>query len=254
MPSEMSNDVPRHVGIIMDGNGRWAKRRGRPRLDGHRNGVINVRRVLEEAKVLGVPYVTLFAFSVENWSRPPTEVTGLMTLLREFLRQETKNMVKEGIRLRVIGDFGGLPPKVQAILSKSMEATKGNKERHLCLALNYGSRAETIEAVKRYAEMARNGEADPDELNWEQFANLLYTAELPDPDLIIRTSGENRLSNFLLLQGAYAEIYVTPVLWPEFDGKEFRKAIEFYGQRERRFGKTGEQIRSEQPEPEEARC
>ncbi|MGE4550264.1 MAG: polyprenyl diphosphate synthase, partial [Opitutales bacterium] len=145
-------------------------------------------------------------------------------------------------------------PKVQAILSKSMEATKGNTARHLSLALNYGSRAETIEAVKRYAKLAQSGEANPDELNWEQFANLLYTAELPDPDLIIRTSGENRLSNFLLLQGAYAEIYVTPVLWPEFTGKEFRKAIEFYGQRERRFGKTGEQIRSEQTKPEEARC
>ena len=248
MPSEMSNDVPRHVGIIMDGNGRWAKRRGRPRLDGHRNGVINVRRVLESAKALRVRYVTLFAFSVENWSRPPVEVRGLMALLREFLRRETKNMVKDGIRLRVIGDFEGLPPKVQAMLSESIEATKGNDDRHLTLALNYGSRAETIEAVKQYAKMARDGEADPDELDWEKFSNLLYTAELPDPDLIIRTSGENRLSNFLLLQGAYAEIYMTSVLWPEFNGKEFRKAVESYGQRERRFGKTGEQIRIEQPE------
>ncbi len=252
MASEMSNEVPQHVGIIMDGNGRWAKQRGRPRLDGHRNGVINVRRVLESAKELGVPYVTLFAFSVENWSRPPPEVRGLMTLLREFLRRETKNMVKEGIRLRVIGDFDGLPPKVREILSESIEATKLNDERHLSLALNYGSRAETIDAVKRYAKMVRNGEAEPDELDWKGFSNLLYTAELPDPDLIIRTSGENRLSNFLLLQGAYAEIHVTPVLWPEFNGKEFRKAVESYGQRERRFGKTGEQVQSNQPE--EATC
>jgi undecaprenyl diphosphate synthase len=254
MASEMSKDIPRHVGIIMDGNGRWAKRRGKPRLHGHRNGVVNVRRVLDEAKVLKIPYITLFAFSVENWNRPPAEVRGLMALLREFLRRETKTMVKENIRLRVIGDFGGLPPKVQAMLTKSMEATKENNGRHLSLALNYGSRAETIEAVKRYAELARSGEANPDELDWEQFASLLYTSDLPDPDLIIRTSGESRLSNFLLLQGAYAEIYVTPVLWPEFNEKEFRKAVEFYGLRERRFGKTGEQIKAEQPELEEAKC
>ncbi len=254
MGIEMTQEVPQHVGIIMDGNGRWAKRRGKPRLHGHRNGVINVRRVLEEAKVLGVPYVTLFAFSVENWSRPPLEVRGLMALLREFLRRETRNMVKDGIRLRVIGDFGGLPPKVQAMLTESIEATKHNDERHLSLALNYGSRAETIEAVKKYVKLAQSGEANPDELDWETFSDLLYTADLPDPDLIIRTSGENRLSNFLLLQGAYAEIYMTPVLWPEFDEREFRKAVESYGQRERRFGKTGEQVRSEQPIPEEAPC
>ncbi|MFP6901413.1 MAG: isoprenyl transferase [Opitutales bacterium] len=252
MPTEMSNDVPQHVGIIMDGNGRWAKRRGKPRLHGHRNGVINVRRVLEEAKALGVPYVTLFAFSVENWSRPPTEVRGLMALLREFLRRETKNMMKEGIRLRVIGDFEGLPSKVQQMLSESIEATKHNDERHLSLALNYGSRAETIEAVKKYAKLAQAGKANPEELDWDKFSNFLYTADLPDPDLIIRTSGESRLSNFLLLQGAYAEIYVTPVLWPEFDDKEFRKAVASYSSRERRFGKTGEQVRSTQPE--EARC
>ena len=252
MINEMSSEVPRHVGIIMDGNGRWAKRRGKPRLHGHRNGVINVRRVLEGAKELGVRYVTLFAFSVENWNRPPPEVRGLMALLREFLRRETRNMIKDGIRLRVIGDFGGLPPKVQDMLSESMEATKDNDEQHLSLALNYGSRAETIEAVKRYAKMVQSGEATPDELDWEEFSNLLYTAELPDPDLIIRTSGEKRLSNFLLLQGAYAEIYMTPVLWPEFDDNEFRKAVESYGRRERRFGKTGEQIRTEQPK--EATC
>ncbi|MFP6854173.1 MAG: polyprenyl diphosphate synthase [Opitutales bacterium] len=245
MAKEISSEVPQHVGIIMDGNGRWAKQRGKPRLHGHRNGVINVRRVLEEAKVLGVPYVTLFAFSVENWSRPPVEVRGLMALLREFLRRETKNMVRDGIRLRVIGDFGGLPPKVQAMLTKSIEMTRHNDDRHLTLALNYGSRAETIEAVKRYAKLAQLGEADPDELDWKEFSNFLYTADLPDPDLIIRTSGENRLSNFLLLQGAYAEIYMTSVLWPEFDDNEFRKAVESYGQRERRFGKTGEQIQSE---------
>lgn len=248
----MTQEVPQHVGIIMDGNGRWAKQRGKPRLHGHRNGVINVRRVLEEAKVLGVPYVTLFAFSVENWSRPPLEIRGLMALLREFLRRETRNMVRDGIRLRVIGDFDGLPPKVQAMLTESIEATKHNDERHLTLALNYGSRAETIEAVKRYAQLAQRGEANPEELDWEKFSNFLYTADLPDPDLIIRTSGESRLSNFLLLQGAYAEIYVTPVLWPEFDDQEFRKAVGSFGQRERRFGKTGEQVRSSQPE--EAPC
>ncbi len=175
-----------------------------------------------------------------------------MALLREFLRRETKDMIRDGIRLRVIGNFSGLPPKVQDMLSESIEATKGNDEQHLSLALNYGSRAETIEAVKRYAKLVQSGEATPEELNWEEFSNLLYTAELPDPDLIIRTSGEKRLSNFLLLQGAYAEIYMTPVLWPEFDDSEFRKAVASYGQRERRFGKTGEQIRTEQPK--EATC
>ena len=245
MPSFEVNqfmDVPRHVAIIMDGNGRWDQTRGKSRLFGHREGVENVRRVVEAAREAGVPFVTLYAFSVENQNRPPDEITGLMRLLREFLKKEIRNMLRDGVRLRTIGDLSGLPDYAQEIVRKAVEDTKDNDAHNLTLALNYGSRQETLRAIRAYAEKVSSGEASPEELDWTTFASHLYTADLPDPDLIIRTSGEYRLSNFLLLQSAYAEIHVTPVPWPEFGREEFFLALEDYANRERRYGQTGEQV------------
>lgn len=245
MPSFEVNqfvDLPRHVAIIMDGNGRWARTRGKPRLFGHREGVENVRRVVEAAREAGVPFVTLYAFSEENQNRPPDEVTGLMKLLREFLRKEIRNMLRDGVRLRTIGDLSGLPDYAREIVQEAVEATKDNDDHNLTLALNYGSRQETLRAIQAYAEKVSSGEASPEELDWTTFASHLYTANLPDPDLIVRTSGEYRLSNFLLLQAAYAEIYVTSVPWPEFGRDEFLLALEDYANRERRYGQTGEQV------------
>ena len=226
----------------MDGNGRWARTRGKPRLFGHHEGVENVRRVVEAAREAGVPFVTLYAFSEENQNRPPDEVTGLMKLLREFLRKEIRNMLKDGVRLRTIGDLSGLPDYARKIVEEAVETTKDNDDHNLTLALNYGSRQETLRAIQAYAEKVSSGEASPEELDWTTFASHLYTADLPDPDLIVRTSGEYRLSNFLLLQAAYAEIYVTPVPWPEFGRDEFLLALKGYANRERRYGQTGEQV------------
>ncbi len=240
---DSQGEVPRHVAIIMDGNGRWARNRGKPRLFGHHKGVENVRRVVDAAKEAEVPYLTLYAFSVENQNRPKDEVTGLMRLLREFLKKEIRNMVKDGVRLRTIGDVAGLPEYAQKIVEEAVEKTKSNDSWNLTLALNYGSRQETLNAIRVYAEKISSGKASPKELNWDTFSSYLYTAELPDPDLIIRTSGEHRLSNFLLLQAAYAEIYVTPDPWPEFTADKFHLALQDYASRERRYGKTGEQIR-----------
>ncbi|MDA0725204.1 MAG: polyprenyl diphosphate synthase [Verrucomicrobia bacterium] len=235
--------VPRHVAIIMDGNGRWARDQGKPRLFGHHKGVENVRRVVDAAKEAGVPYLTLYAFSVENQNRPPDEVTGLMRLLREFLKKEMRDMVKDGVRLRTIGDVSGLPEYAQNIVKEAVEKTKNNDAWNLTLALNYGSRQETLHAVRAYAEKVASGKASAEELDWDTFSSHLYTVDLPDPDLIIRTSGEHRLSNFLLLQAAYAEIYVTPEPWPEFTADKFHLALQDYAGRERRYGKTGDQIR-----------
>ena len=240
---DSQGEVPQHVAIIMDGNGRWARNRGKPRLFGHHKGVENVRRVVDTAKEAGVPYLTLYAFSVENQNRPPDEVTGLMRLLREFLKKEIRNMVRDGVRLRVIGDVSGLPDYARSIVQEAIEKTKENDDWNLTLALNYGSRQETLHAVRTYAEKVASGETSPEKLDWDTFSSHLYTVDLPDPDLIIRTSGEHRLSNFLLLQAAYAEIYVTPEPWPEFGPEKFHLALQNYASRERRYGKTGEQVR-----------
>ena len=245
MPSFEVNqlaNVPQHVAIIMDGNGRWARTRGKPRLFGHREGVENVRRIVKVAQEAGVPFVTLYAFSEENQSRPPDEVTGLMKLLREFLRKEIRNMLRDGVRLRTIGDLSGLPDYARDIVQEAVETTEDNDAHNLTLALNYGSRQETLQAIRAYAEKVSNREANLEKLDWTTFASHLYTADLPDPDLVIRTSGEYRLSNFLLLQAAYAEIYVTSVPWPEFGRYEFLLALEDYANRERRYGQTGEQV------------
>lgn len=237
---------PRHVAIIMDGNGRWARQRNLPRNEGHRQGVDNVRRIVRAARDEGVRFLTLYAFSAENWNRPKAEVSALMLLLESFLRSQTKDLHDNRIRLRVLGARDALPAGVRKLLQKTEEATAHYPEATLTLALNYGSRQEVVAAVKRYAEAVQSGEADPNELDWDNFSQYLQTApDLPDPDLIIRTSGEWRTSNFLLLQGAYTEFYFSPKYWPDFGEADFAEALADYRRRERRFGKTGEQIREE---------
>ena len=236
---EEKNNLPRHVALIMDGNGRWAKSRRMPRLFGHRNGVENVRAVVNTAKEVGVPYITLYAFSTENQNRPKDEKSGLMKLLEEFLKRELRSMMEDGIRLRAIGDLSGLPDFAQKIVEDTIEKTKENANWNLTLALNYGSRQEVLKAVAKYAQNHPDSKTVP---TWEEFSPYLETLDLPDPDLIIRTSGEFRLSNFLLLQAAYAEIFVSPLHWPDFGRDAFLEALVNYAQRERRFGKTSEQI------------
>lgn len=231
--------LPCHVAIIMDGNGRWALSRGKPRLFGHRNGVENVRAIVKLAFKIGVPYLTLYAFSTENQNRPGAEKSGLMLLLEEFLKRELKSMMGDGVRLRAIGDLNGLPRFARNAVKKTIEKTKGNEKWNLTLALNYGSRQEILQAVQSYATKSNGTEEN---LNWETFSTHLQTKDLPDPDLIIRTSGEFRLSNFLLLQAAYAEIFVSPLHWPDFGKEAFVDALKNYTNRERRFGKTGDQL------------
>lgn len=235
--------VPEHVAIIMDGNGRWAKQRGLPRIEGHRRGVESVRAVLEGARALGIRYLTLYAFSVENWRRPQDEVGGLMSLLETFLRREQGTLIKNGIRLRAIGRTDALPPRARAALSDAMAATAHFTAHTLVLALNYGARTEVLDAARAFAAAVLAGEATLDDATtWEGFSRHLYTRDLPDPDLVIRTSGENRLSNFMLVQTAYSEFVFTPVLWPEFGRAELEAAVNDYRRRERRYGLTGEQI------------
>ncbi len=247
--------VPAHVAIIMDGNGRWAKQRGLPRLEGHRRGAESVRAVLDGARALGVRYLTLYAFSVENWRRPEDEVGGLMELLETFLRREQGNLVKNGVRLRAIGRIEALPPRARAALEEAMAATAHFTEHTLVLALNYGARTEVLDAAKSFAAAVAAGTARLEDADtWEGFARHLYTADLPDPDLVIRTSGESRLSNFLLVQAAYAEFVFTPVLWPDFGRPEFEAAVNDYRRRERRYGLTGEQVSKPGPAPVPARA
>jgi undecaprenyl diphosphate synthase len=226
--------LPRHIAVIMDGNGRWAKRRRLPRIAGHRAGIRAVRQAVEACARLGVPYLTLYAFSVENWKRPHTEVKLLMGLLREYLKKEIGELNKQNIRLGVIGRVAELPVPVQRDLQQALEQTRENSGLRLTLALNYGARAELIDAVRSLAEhQQRNGSMTIDETTFSQH---LYTRDLPDPDLLIRTSGEMRLSNFLLWQVAYSEIWVTDTLWPDFTQQEFFNAILDFQQRERRYG------------------
>ncbi len=227
----------------MDGNGRWACERGLPRIEGHRVGAESVKEVVRQAAELKIRHLTLYAFSVENWQRPPDEVSGLMQMLERFLKDHSKELIKRSIRFRAIGRVDELPPTVRKEVIRVETATAGFRDWHLNLALNYGSRTEVADAVKAYALAVRAGLEDPAECDWDKFSRYLYTFDLPDPDLIIRTSGETRLSNFLLLQSAYAEIFFSPVLWPDFRGPQLLEAVEFYAKRERRFGKTGEQVR-----------
>lgn len=243
MPSGGTDEaaLPRHVAVIMDGNGRWAKLRGLPRVEGHRMGIRAVRAVVECARELGIPYLTLYAFSVENWGRPVGEVATLMSLLREFLLQELPELGRHRIRLNVIGDASQLPAFVREVLDRVVAATSANEEMTLTLALSYAGRSEIVRAARKLAADAAAGAVAPESISETDFARRLDTAGMPDPDLVIRTSGELRISNFLLWQAAYAEFVFTEVLWPDFGKAEFLQALEEYSRRNRRFGLTGEQ-------------
>lgn len=232
----MKNVKVRHVAIIMDGNGRWAERRGLPKVEGHRQGARQVTEVLKAAQEYGVEFLTLYAFSTENWKRPIAEVTALMGLLEEFIDDKLPELMKNGIRLRTIGRTEDLFPGARKKLLYAIEMTEKNDGGTLNLALNYGGRAEIVDAVnKMAAEMTEKGGRFP-KVTEESFRNYLYAPDIPDPDLLIRTSGELRLSNFLLWELSYSEMYVTDTLWPDFGKKEFGEALEAYGQRDRRFG------------------
>ncbi len=234
--------LPRHIAVIMDGNGRWAKQHGKPRVFGHRNGVKSVRETTEAAAEIGVEYLTLYAFSTENWNRPRIEVNALMTLLVETLRKELDTLNKNNIRLQAIGDLSQLPPKTHKALLEGIENTKNNTRMTLILALNYSAKWEIVEASKRLATQVGQGTLKAEDIDETVFANALSTSGIPDPELLIRSSGETRLSNFLLWQLAYAELYFTPIFWPEFRKENLYKAIVDYQNRERRFGKISEQI------------
>jgi len=236
-------EIPTHIAIIMDGNGRWAKRRGLPRVAGHREGVKSVRDVVEACAQLGVKYLTLFAFSTENWRRPKEEIDTLMKLLIRTLRSETEKLHKNDIKLMAIGDIDSLPKEVRQELREAMEKTKNNKRMVLNLALSYSGRWEIIEAVKEIAKDVKRGKIKVEEIDDKLFSSYLNTAGIPDPDLLIRTSGELRISNFLLWQIAYTELYITDCLWPDFRRKHLYEAIRDYQRRERRFGMISEQIK-----------
>ncbi len=237
-----AQNLPRHVAIIMDGNGRWAKKRGLPRIMGHRQGVKSVRRTVTRAREIGIKYLTLYAFSQENWQRPQDEVSLLMDLLYDYLEKELDRLLKNDIRLTTIGDIDRLPNRVREKLLDVMEETKDRDAMVLCLALSYGGRQEIVMAAKAIAQGVLRGEVQLDQLDEALFSRFLYTKDMPDPDLIIRTSGEMRLSNFLIFQGAYTELYFTQTLWPDFDEAAFEEALKDYARRERRFGKTSEQL------------
>ena len=226
----------------MDGNGRWARQRDLPRLEGHRQGAESVRAVLRAARACEVPMVTLFAFSAENWQRPTAEVNGLWDLLGTFLDRQLSELIDHGVRLRWLGQREGMPTALRERLEAAVERTANFTEWHCNLALNYSSRMEVVDAVKAWGRALEAGQTSVDALDWDGFAGYLYTAGLPDPDLLIRTSGEARISNFLLLQLAYAELHFSPVLWPDFGEDEFAAAIRNFQRRERRYGLTGEQL------------
>ncbi len=236
--------LPNHIAIIMDGNGRWAQEQGHDRLFGHLHGVESVRNIVEGAAELGVKYLTLYAFSTENWDRPADEVSGLMELLIDTIRKEVPTLNKNNIRLAVIGDVGMLPANAQNELKEALAETAANTGLTLVMALSYSSRWEIIEAVKKVAEAVAAGELTPAEINAQSFPAYLNTRNIPDPELMIRTGGEYRISNFLLYQAAYCELYFTETRWPEFRKDNLYTAIIDFQQRERRFGKTGDQVKN----------
>jgi len=237
--------LPSHVAIIMDGNGRWAKEQGHDRLYGHYHGVESVRDIVEGCAELGIGWLTLYAFSTENWDRPKYEVTGLMELLVETIRKEVDSLKKNKIRLHVIGDMNMLPEYAKKELSEALEMTSRNTGLNLVMALSYSSRWEISEAVKKIGEDVKRGNLDPKKITQKTFEQYLGTAGFPDPELMIRTSGEFRISNFLLYQLAYTELYFTPVRWPDFRKENLHEAILDFQARERRFGKTSDQIRQQ---------
>ncbi len=235
--------LPKHVAIIMDGNGRWAKERGKDRLFGHQHGVISVRDVVEGSAEIGIQYLTLYAFSTENWNRPESEVTGLMELLVTTIRKEAETLKKNGVRLYVIGDMESLPPYCINELNEAMEVTAGNDRLTLILALSYSSKWEIIDATKKIAQQVKDNKLAVTDISEEVFKQNLATANFPDPELMIRTSGEHRISNFLLYQLAYAELYFTHTHWPDFRKENLFEAVLNYQNRERRFGKISEQLK-----------
>ena len=237
--------LPHHIAIIMDGNGRWAKERGEDRLFGHLHGVESVRDIVEGCAELGINYLTLYAFSTENWDRPQNEVSGLMELLVETIRKEVPTLNKNNISLRVIGDIKMLPEAAKKELEDAILETAANTGLTLIMALSYSSRWEIINAVKQIAELVKNGYLQPGDITQDTLQHYLCTSSFPDPELMIRTSGEFRISNFLLFQLAYTELYFTPALWPDFRKENLYEALLEYQNRERRFGKTSEQVKSE---------
>jgi undecaprenyl diphosphate synthase len=246
VPAIANNDprLPRHIAIIMDGNGRWAKQRFLPRTAGHRSGVGAVRKTVEHCLARGIRALTLFAFSSENWRRPPQEVSLLMELFVASLERETRKLHENGVRLRVIGDRSAFAGILQDRIASSEELTRQNERLDLVIAANYGGRWDIVQAARRLAEQAQRGELQAADIDAERFESCLALADLPEPDLFIRTGGEQRISNFLLWQLAYTELYFTPVLWPDFDEKALDQALESYAGRQRRFGYTGEQVES----------
>jgi undecaprenyl diphosphate synthase len=244
------NRLPHHVAVIMDGNGRWAQRRGLRRTEGHKRAKEAVRAVVETSRELGLRYLTLYTFSTENWQRPSGEVRTLMSLFHRYLRTELRRMMRYNIRLRAIGDLSRLPAAVRQAFQDATVATRENTGLTVILALSYSGREEIVAAARSIARAARDGQLDPDSLDEQQFVRHLWTADVPDPDLLIRTGNEFRVSNFLLWQLAYTEIYVTETLWPDFGREEFLRALADYQGRERRFGRTTEQQLA--PEPRRA--
>ncbi|MDI6753095.1 MAG: isoprenyl transferase [Thermodesulfobacteriota bacterium] len=236
--------LPRHLAIIMDGNGRWAEKRSLDRIAGHQKGADSVRTVVRACREIGISYLTLFAFSSENWSRPRGEVEALMALLREYLIAEFREMLDKDIRLQAIGDLSRLPKEVFSTLSETVKQTAPATGMTLTLALSYGGRDDIIQAIRRIMANCRDGNLTPEDINERLFSMYLWTANLPDPDLLIRTSGEVRISNFFLWQLAYTEIYVTPTLWPDFGKEDLIQALLSYQDRERRFGLTSEQVKT----------
>ena len=234
--------LPKHLAIIMDGNGRWAKQQGKQRIFGHEKGAKTVREIIQEASQLGIPYLTLYAFSTEKWNRPKLEVEALMHLLSRYLQKEVAIMQKNNIRLNAIGDLESLPSKVRKELYKAMEQTKDNTSTTVSLALAYGGQQELLQMTQQLARKVQQGLLTPEQITPQEIQKALYTQEIPPVDLLIRTSGECRISNFLLWQIAYAELYFTDVLWPDFTPEQLHKALLNYQNRERRFGKTSEQL------------
>jgi len=242
-PEIQPDRVPRHVAIIMDGNGRWAEARGLERGAGHREGIESVREVMRAARDLGVEILTLYAFSIENWNRPRGEVSELMQLLEEYLESELEEVKSEGARVRSIGRLDRLPPSTRSAVERAVAETADNQGQQIVFALSYGGRSELVDAARRMLRDAEEGKLDSDVLDEKVFTSYLYAPDLPDPDLLIRTGGEQRVSNFLLWQIAYTELHLSERMWPEFRRAEFEAAILDYQQRERRFGLTGDQIR-----------
>lgn len=238
-------DIPKHIAIIMDGNGRWAKSNFLPRLKGHREGIESVRDIVKATSQLGVKFLTLYAFSIENWKRPESEITGLMKLLENFLKTEVEELHQNQVRLKTIGKTSSLPKSVQQILFNSIEKTKGNSGLTLTLALSYGARWDIARAVQLISMDVRRGKLSPEDISDETISDYLQTNFMPDPDLLIRTSGEFRLSNYLLWEMAYGEIFISNELWPKFRRNHLYQAISSFQGRERRFGKTSDQIKSE---------